>query len=135
MFDVLEMGATGLVAQRTRMDTIASNVLNINTTRNERNEKVPFRRRLVVFQEGAAKGSSKAGVHVKEIRLDPSAFKERLEPGHPDADPVTGIVKYPNVDLMTEFTNMMEASRAYEATVSMMETSKAMYNSALRLIA
>ena len=135
MFDVLDMGASGLVAQRARMDTIAGNVLNINTTRNEQGEKIPFRRRLVVFQAGAAKDSPKPGVHVKEIKLDQTPFKERYEPGHPDADPKTGIVKYPNVDLMTEFTNMMEASRAYEATVTMMETSKAMFNSTMRLIA
>ncbi len=134
MFDVLEMGTTGLRAQRARMDTIASNVLNINTTRNEKGEKVPFRRRMAIFQAGAARGSSKPGVHVKEIRLDPTPFRERFEPGHPDAD-ARGIVKYPNIDMATEMVNMLEASRAYEATVSMMETSKAMYNSTLRLIA
>ncbi len=134
MFDVLEMGATGLRAQRTRMDTVANNVLNINTTRNEKGEKVPYRRRMVIFQSGAGLDSSKAGVHVKEIQLDKTPFQVRHEPGHPDADS-DGNVKYPNVDLATETINMMEASRAYEATISMMETSKAMYNASLRLIA
>ncbi len=134
MFDVLQMGATGLRAQRTRMDTVASNVLNINTTRNEKGEAAPFRRRMAIFQAGAGRGSNKPGVHVKEIRLDPSPFNERFDPGHPDAD-AKGIVKYPNIDMATEMVNMLEASRAYEATVSMMETSKAMYNSTLRLIA
>jgi flagellar basal-body rod protein FlgC len=134
MFDVLQMGAGGLVAQRARMDTIATNVLNINTTRNERGEKVPFRRRMAIMQAGAGDGSNRPGVHVKEIRLDPTPFQERYDPGHPDAD-ARGIVKYPNVDMATEMVNMLEASRAYEATVTMMETSKAMYNSSLRLIA
>lgn len=134
MFDVLQMGASGLVAQRSRMDTIANNVLNMNTTRNEKGESIPFRRRMVIFQAGAAANAQQPGVHVKQIKLDPTPFKERYEPGHPDAD-ARGIVKYPNIDMATEMVNMMEASRAYEATVTMMETSKAMYNSSLRLIA
>jgi len=135
MFDVLQMGTTGLIAQRTRMDTIASNVMNINTTRNEKGEKIPFRRRMAIFAATAAKGSKSPGVHVKEIRQDPTPFQMRHEPGHPDADPVTGMVKYPNIDLTTEYVNMLEASRAYEANITMMETSKAMYNASLRLIA
>lgn len=132
MFDVLEMGASGLMVQRVRMDTTANNVLNINTTRNERGEKIPFRRRMVLLQAGTAEG--KPGVRVSQIRQDPSPFNERYEPGHPDADE-RGIVKYPNIDLATEMVNMLEASRAYEATVTMMETSKAMFTASLRLIA
>ncbi|HEX8325342.1 MAG TPA: flagellar basal body rod protein FlgC [Tepidisphaeraceae bacterium] len=132
MFDVLNMGAGGLRAQRTRMDTIANNVLNINTTHNENGEKIPFRRRLVTFQAGSPEGGP--GVHVKEIKQDPSPFNVRYEPGHPDAD-ANGNVLYPNVDLSIETVNMMEASRAYEANISMMETAKQMFNSALRLIA
>jgi len=134
MFDVLEMGSTGLRAQRTRMDTIANNVLNINTTRNEKGEKIPFRRRMAIFQAGAGENSTKGGVHVKEIKLDSAPFQKRYDPGHPDAA-ADGTVLYPNVDLSTEFVNMLEATRAYEATISMMETSKAMYNASLRLIA
>jgi flagellar basal-body rod protein FlgC len=134
MFDILSMGATGLTAQRTRMDTIASNVLNINTTRNEKGESIPFRRRMVIFQAGAGQDSAAPGVHVKEIRQDPTPFQRRFEPGSPDAD-ASGMVNYPNIDLATESVNMMEASRAYEATLTMMETTKAMYNATLRLIA
>ena len=134
MFNVLEMGASGLVAQRTRMDTIAGNVLNINTTRNAAGEKVPYRRRMAIFEAQMAKGSSAPGVRVKEIRLDQTPFQKRYEPGNPDADE-KGMVLDPNVDLATEHVNMLEASRAYEATITMMETSKAMYNASLRLIA
>jgi flagellar basal-body rod protein FlgC len=133
MFSELNMGASGLIAQRTRMDTIASNVLNINTTHNENGEKIPFRRRLVIFQANQANGSP--GVHVKEIKQDPSAFQQRYEPGNPDADPKTGMVQYPNVDLSTEMVNMIEARNAYDANITMMETAKAMFNSSLRLIA
>jgi flagellar basal-body rod protein FlgC len=134
MFDVLEMGASGLMAQRVRMDTTASNVLNINTTRDENGDKIPFRRRIAMLQAGAEKGSTRPGVRVTEIMLDKSPFHERFEPGHPDADE-RGIVKYPNIDMATEMVNMLEASRAYEATVTMMETSKAMHMATLRLIA
>ena len=133
MFDVLNAGASGLVAQRTRMDTIAQNVLNINTTRNEKGEKIPFRRSLVQFQAGNGQGG--AGVHVKSIDKDPSPFNKKYDPGHPDADPVTGIVQMPNIDLSIEYVNMLEASRAYEANITMMETAKQMFSSALRLIA
>ena len=55
MFEVLDMGASGLQAQRTRMDTIANNILNANTTRNEKGEKVPYRRRFVLFAPGQVK--------------------------------------------------------------------------------
>jgi len=71
---------------------------------------------------------------VKEIRQDPSPFQKRYEPGNPDADS-QGMVLYPNVDLSTEYVNMLEASRAYDATVTMMETTKSMYSASLRLLA
>ena len=132
MFDSLDIGASALLAQRTRMDTIAGNVANINTTRNERGEPIPYRRRIAMFQTGTKEG--KAGVHVSDIQIDPSPFNKRYEPGNKDADK-DGYVLYPNVDLSIEYVNMLEASRAYEANVTMMETSKAMLNSSLRLIA
>jgi len=132
MFDSLDIGASALLAQRTRMDSIAGNVANINTTRNEKGEAIPYRRRVVDFRAGTADG--KPGVRVKSIELDPSPFQKRFEPGNRDADK-DGYVSYPNIDLSIEYVNMLEASRAYEANVTMMETSKAMLNSSLRLIA
>ena len=69
MLEVLDIGASGLVAQRVRMDTIADNVLHINTTRNARGEKVPYQRRFVVFSEGQESDASKPGVHA-EVKLD-----------------------------------------------------------------
>lgn len=133
MFDVLDMGASGLQAQRVRLDTIAANVLNINTTRNEKGEKIPFRRRFVTMAAGMAANRNQPGVHAK-IEIDQSPFRTQYEPGHPDAD-ANGYVKYPNIDLAIEQVNAMEASRAYEANVTMMEVTKAMLNSTLRLIA
>ena len=133
MFDILDMGASGLQVQRTRLDTIAENLLNANTTRNAKGEKVPFRRRFVVLAPGPA-NSGKPGVHVQEIGQDPSPPVRRYEPGHPDAD-ADGYVSYPNIDMSIEYVNALEASRAYEANVTMMEVSKAMINASLRIIA
>ena len=137
MFDTLEMGASGLQAQRTRLDTIAANILNANTTRNAAGQPIPYRRRFAVFAPGQAGDTSKAGVHVQAINQDPSAFQKRWDPGHPDAIKTgadAGYVLYPNVDLAVEYVNALEASRAYEANVTMMEVSKAMLNASLRLI-
>jgi flagellar basal-body rod protein FlgC len=134
MFDALDIGASGLAAQRTRMDTIANNILNADTTRNAAGEKIPYRRRFVIFAQGQAGDPSQPGVHVQEIDADQSPFRKQYEPGHPDADD-KGYVSYPNVDTAIEYVNAMEASRAYEANVTMMETTKSMINASLRLIA
>ena len=133
MLDVLDMGASGLQAQRLRMDTIAANILNINTTRNAKGEKSPYQRRFVVFSPGRAGDSSRAGVRA-QVKVDTSPAHRRFEPGHPDADS-DGYVRCPNIDLSVEYVNALEASRAYEANATMMEVTKAMMNSALRLIA
>lgn len=138
MFSTLDMTAGGLSAQRARMDVIAGNVLNINTTRSGEaadGSAIPYRRRIAMFASGDGAGEKGAGVHVASVVEDPSAFSERYEPGHVDADPVTGIVKYPNVDLSTEYVNMLDASRAYEANITLMQTTKAMFNASLRLLA
>ena len=138
MFDVLDMGASGLQAQRTRMDTIAQNIANANTTRNAAGQAVPYRRRFALFAPGQAGDAAKPGVRVEEIKLDQSPFTKHFEPGHPDAiktGPDAGYVLYPNVDLAVEYVNALEASRAYEANVTIMEVSKSMLNASLRLIA
>jgi flagellar basal-body rod protein FlgC len=134
MFNVLEMGASGLTAQRARMNTIAGNVLNINTTQNARGESIPYRRRFVTLQPGNPANPSKPGVRVASIEEDQAPFRHAFEPGHKDADK-DGYVRYPNVNLETEFVNMLDASRAYEANITMMETTKSMINASLRLLA
>ncbi len=134
MFSTLDTVAGGLRAQRTRMDTIAGNIANANTTRNAQGQPAPYRRRFVVFGPGQQNNPEKPGVRVQDIKLDQSPFQKRFEPGHPDADG-EGYVSYPNIDLAMEYINALEASRAYEANVTMMEVSKAMLNASLRLIA
>jgi flagellar basal-body rod protein FlgC len=139
MFETLDISASGLQAQRTRMDTIAANIANLNTTRNADGQPVPYRRRFAVFASGyAARGSGehagKPGVHVGQIKQDDAPFQKRFQPGHPDAGP-DGMVLYPNIDLSIEYVNALEASRAYEANITTMEVTKNMMNATLRLLA
>jgi flagellar basal-body rod protein FlgC len=134
MFDALDISASALKAQRARIDTIAGNVANLDATRSENGEKVPYRRRFAVFASGESAGSSRPGVHVEEIAVDQSPFRKVYDPSHPDAD-ADGNVLMPNVDLAIENVNMIEATRAYEANVTMMDSVKAMLNATLRLLA
>jgi len=134
MFDILDTGASGLMAQRIRLDTIAGNIANINTTRDAAGKMNPYRRRFVVLAPGRADNPSAPGVHVQSVGIDQSPFVRRYEPGNPDADK-EGYVSYPNIDLSIEYVNALEASRAYEANVTMMDTVKSMFNSSLRLLA
>jgi flagellar basal-body rod protein FlgC len=133
MFEALDMGASGLQAQRARLDTIAENILNVSTTRNARGEKIPYRRRFVTLAAGMRDDPSRPGVRVDSIQADSAPFQKRYQPGHPDADK-EGYVLYPNIDLAVEYVNALEASRAYEANVNMMDVTKAMMNASLRLI-
>jgi flagellar basal-body rod protein FlgC len=134
MFDVLDIGASGLQAQRTRLDTIAANIANAQTTHDAAGRPNPYRRRFVVFEPGRPDNPNAPGVRVSKVGLDQSAFNLRHEPWNQDAD-ANGYVKYPNIDTSIEYVNALEASRAYEANITMLETSKAMINSTLRLIA
>jgi flagellar basal-body rod protein FlgC len=138
MFDTLDIGASGLVAQRVRMETIAQNIANANTTRNARGEPEPYRRRFVLLAADRDKASKAPGVRVREIGVDKGGFRREFRPEHPDAikeGPNKGYVMMPNIDLATEYVNAIEASRAYEANITMMETTKAMLNASLRLLA
>jgi flagellar basal-body rod protein FlgC len=134
MFEILDIGASGLQAQRTRLDTIAANIANVNTTKDAAGRPNPYRRRFVVMKPGRPGAHDAPGVRVSKIELDRSPFGKRYEPWNPDRD-AEGNVYYPNIDMAIEYVNALEASRAYEANVSLLETSKAMINSTLRLIA
>ena len=134
MFDALDMGASGLKAQRVRLDTIAQNIANVNTTHNTRGEKVPYRRRFAILASGTGGNAARPGVHVESIKSDQTPFQKRYEPGNPDHD-ADGYVSYPNIDPTIEFVNALEASRSYEANVNMMDVTKAMINASLRLLA
>ena len=137
MFDSLDISASGLSAQRIRLNTIAANMANAQTTRDASGKMNPYRRRFAVFQTGRPDGAGE-GVQVAGIEEDPSALVLKYDPGHPDAiqqGPKKGFVQYPNVHMMTEFVDAMEATRAYEANIAAMENTKAMVRSTLRILA
>jgi flagellar basal-body rod protein FlgC len=132
----LDIAASGLTAQRLRMDLIANNIANATTTRTP--EGGPFRRHMAVFatrheppnHPGSVPGSGWdsdpmpfAGVRVVSIIEDQSPFKIVHDPGHPDAD-VNGDVYLPNVDPIMEMVDLIESQRAYEANMSIFETTK-----------
>src|SRR5262245_1018586 len=135
-FSALEVAASGLSAERTRMNTIASNLANARTTKTA--EGGPYKRLDPVFQAAQLGGEVVGGpnesavslVKVQRIQPDQGDPKLVYEPGHPDAD-AKGYVRYPNVNVVEEMVNMITASRAYEAGVSSVESVKAMAKSAL----
>lgn len=139
MFSVLDISASGLYAQRVRMDTIANNMANLETTRDAQGRAVPFRRQDVVFKVGAPQfGLRGEGVEVPAVVDDPRPFRKEFKPDHPDAireGPDAGYVLFPNIDPIVETVNMIDATRAYEANVTVMDATKSLFNTALRILA
>jgi flagellar basal-body rod protein FlgC len=139
MFSALDVSASGLAAQRTRMTAIAANLANITTTHNERGEAVPYQPRFVIFQTDTSVGVDGApGVKVGSVETEQLEPKLKYEPGNPDAipeGPSKGYVAYPNINMMAEFTDALEASRAYQANLGAMEMSKDMQQQTLKIIA
>lgn len=138
----MRVSSSGMAAQRTRMNTISSNIANINTTRTP--EGGPYRRKDVVFE--AMPDAKSFGdiimstdprhdvqrVQVTDVRSDTKAPLLKYEPDHPDAN-ADGYVAYPNINHMEEMANMIMATRLYEANVSALQASKDMANSALEI--
>ncbi len=130
MIDAIDISTSGLVAQRIRMNTIAMNMANIDSFNPD---GTPYQRRSVEFQVGGEAGDrSGQGVHVSDIRQE-AVYRKEYDPSHPYADK-DGYVSLPGIDYLTEMTNMMLATRAYEANVTAVELSKSMLNSSLRLL-
>ncbi|GAB4233350.1 MAG: flagellar basal body rod protein FlgC [Deltaproteobacteria bacterium] len=138
IFRSLQISGSGMTAHRKWMDTIASNLANARATRTP--EGGPYRRRDPVFQAVpaeepgaiAAGPGPRTGVKVLAIAVDPSPPNKVFEPGHPDAD-ADGNVSYPNVSVVEEMTNMITASRSYEANVQSFNAFKSMATRALDL--
>jgi len=147
MFDALNVSATGLTAERLRMDVTAENLANAQTTRGADGQ--PYRRKEVVLSEvsgggfgsqlakaigaGSASGSQPGGVEVAGITQDQTPGKLVYDPGHPDAD-AKGYVRMPNVDTVAEMVDLISASRAYEANVTAMNSAKQMFSKTLDLL-
>ncbi len=143
MYGALDISVSGMIAQRTRMDTIAANLANVDAIADAHGNPSPYRRRIAVFQPGdpqAVSPQGKAlGVHVAAIQFDDGDFRKMYDPTHPYARPEgdrdAGYVYYPNVDPVTENVNAVDAVRAYEANVAAAEATKGMVAQALRLLA
>ncbi len=161
LLNALKISATGLNAHRTKMNLIAENLANVDTTRTEQGG--PYKRKMVVYRgedienfktvlqkkeaknklgriefspiefKDEQKESSGYGVKVNEIVQSQENFRIVYNPAHPDADPVTGYVAMPNVDFLTEMADMIVAKRSYEANVTAMSNTKSMILKALEI--
>ena len=138
MFQTLDISASALAAYRVRMDVIANNVANIQTTRDAQGRSIPYRRRVALFSPGAPGVDRGQGVSVSGIIEDPAPFRKVYDPDHPDAatsGPDRGYVSYPNVSPEVEMVDMIAATRAYQANITAYEAGKSIVAAALRLIA
>jgi flagellar basal-body rod protein FlgC len=142
LFDAIDTAASGLSAERLRMDVVAENLANAQTTKGADGE--PYRRKVVVLQEttaasfdatldGAIKTTRGAGVEVAQIAQDATPNRLVYDPGHPDAD-ARGYVSMPNVQPVTEMVDLIGASRGYEANVTVMQTAKQMFSKTLEIL-
>jgi len=125
---MVDIAVSGMRAQSLRLNLIAGNIANAETTRTAGGE--PYRRRDVVLR---AFGDEPGGVTVLNIAKDSSAFRQVLMPGHPDAD-AEGFVQMPNVDLPVEMMNMVTASRAYQANVAILHRYQEMVETTVELL-
>ncbi|HYR44846.1 MAG TPA: flagellar basal body rod protein FlgC [Terriglobia bacterium] len=137
LITALDVNASGLTAQRKRVEVSSSNLANSQTTRTE--DGGAYRRKDVIFQTtsfqdslSSAMGKGVEGVEISDVVDDPTPFVRRYEPGHPDADK-DGYVSYPNVDPMLEMANLIEGARSYEANVAAMGIVKTMINRTLEI--
>ncbi len=161
LLNASRISGTALAAHRTKLNVIAENLANADTTRTA--EGGPYKRKLVVFKgedidsfksvierrrlkreqagielspiefDDEKKYENGTGVRVDQIVKSQEDFRLVHNPAHPDADPVTGYVKMPNVDHLTEIADMLVAKRSYEASVTALSTTKDMILKALEI--
>ena len=129
-FDAMRISASGLSAERLRMDTITSNMVNATTTRTEAGG--PYVRKVAVFQEALDSNMNSYGVKAVGIKDDKSDLRMVYDPSHPDAN-ADGYVAYPNVNVLNEMADMIAATRAYEANADTLDANKAMFMKALEI--
>ena len=142
LFQSFDISASGMTAQRFRTDIIAENIANVNTTRTE--DGTPYRRQVVTFAQKVDTPFSDIlkshrnkykgeGVKVYSLKEDETSdFIMEYDPAHPDADE-NGYVSYPNVNIVTEMTNLIDASRGYEANATAFEASKAIAQAGIQI--
>jgi len=136
LFGALGISASGMTAERLRMDVTSDNLANADSTKGADGQ--PYRRQEVVLQAGGQSfsdvlGNAQAGVQVAGIVSDQAPGRRVYDPGHPDAD-AQGYVTMPNVDTVTEMTDLITESRSYEANTQAMTTAKELYLKTLDLL-
>lgn len=144
LFDPLSISASGMTAERARMDVVAENLANVNSTRGA--DGTPYRRKQVILREsgssfGSALASAQArtassgpkGVEVAGVVSDPNPPKRVYQPDSPDAD-ADGYVSLPNVNPVSEMVDLISSSRAYEANATAMQTAKQMFTKSLDVL-
>ena len=138
ILDTLRISASGMGAQRVRMQAISSNIANARSTSSLQDGE-PYRRHMPVFKSvvhdpfGSQLDRNLSRVEVVDIEKSQAPFRQVFDPSHPDADE-EGYVRYPNVDILYEMVDMMTTSRSYEANTSAVETTYQMANLALELV-
>lgn len=135
ILDTLSISASGLTAQRVRLQTVASNMANARTTRTE--DGGPYMRQSPVFQAEANVFGDELERSLSRVRVDGIETSDEppvmvYDPGHPDADEA-GYVAYPNVNVLEEMVDLMTTSRTYEANASVVETTKQLAQLALEI--
>ena len=123
LFQSFNISASGMTAERFRTDIIAQNIANVNTTSTK--DGTPYRRKIVTFSE-------KNVTPFSQIYSSSTDFIKEYDPSNPDAD-ADGYVSYPNVNTVTEMTNLIDATRAYEANATAFEASKSMAEKGLQI--
>ena len=144
LFDALNISASGLTAQRLRMDVTSANLANAQSTRTP--EGGAYRRQDVVLQESSGNGTfagaltgalggtgEPAGVEVAAIVPDTTPLRQVYEPGNPQAN-AQGYVEMPNVNPVEEMTDLIDASRSYQANVTAMQTTKQVFSKTIELL-
>ena len=139
IFNSMQINASGLTLERLKLDTISTNIANINTTRTE--EGGPYKRKEVVFEENLVDEKNRLtgrmvkkslGVKVVSVLDDAENLKMIYDPNHPDADE-RGYVMMPNVDMADEMIALLKTQRSYEANVTALNTSKSILKKALEI--
>jgi flagellar basal-body rod protein FlgC len=141
MYGGLDISVSGMIAQRTRLNVIASNLANAETAVDPNGDLNAYRRRFSVLMPGDPSATTadgrRSGVHVADIMLDQGEFEKRYDPDNPLAmpdGPDAGYVLLPNIDVAMETVDMLSAQRSYEANLAAAEATKALIAQALRLL-
>lgn len=140
MFAAMDISTSGLIAQRERLTTISQNIANMSTLRDANGRLGPYRAKHVILETDNELTTSPgaAGVKVAEVREDNVEPRRRWQPEHPLAikeGKWKGYVEYPNVDMTEQFVDALEATRAYESNVGVIEMTKNLANQTLRILA